>query len=91
MKKSKSLSVLLAAILLLIGCEKEKPPVDKEFTPDHWPIVKTLGATPLTNSTAKLTGTVNACGLEEYLIGCNIYPPARHPAGSGYKKASLKR
>ena len=63
MKKSKSLCVFLASILLLIGCEKEKTSIEKEFTPNHWPVVKTLGATPLTSSTAKLTGTVNACGL----------------------------
>jgi len=64
MKKLKSLSVLLAAILLLIGCEKEKPPLDEEyFSVNHWPVVKTEAASQLSGSTAHLNGNVNAYGL----------------------------
>jgi hypothetical protein len=56
-------SIILAAILFLIACEKGKTSVDKEYEITHWPVVKTLEVTNIDSTTAKLIGTVNGYGL----------------------------
>ena len=55
--------IIFTAILLLIACKKEPPSSDTENQYTHWPAVKTLEATNVDSTTAKLNGTVNAFGL----------------------------
>jgi hypothetical protein len=57
--------IFLAAIILFLaaGCKKEEITSGKEWLPTHWPIVKALEATSITDSTATLNGTVITYGL----------------------------
>jgi uncharacterized protein (TIGR02145 family) len=50
-------TIVFTSILLLIACNKEEPPSVKEYP--QWPAVKTLEATNIDSTTAKLNGTVN--------------------------------
>jgi hypothetical protein len=55
--------IIFTAILLLIACKKEPPSHDTEGQYIHWPVVKTLKATNVDSTAAKLNGTVNGYGL----------------------------
>ena len=55
--------LIFTAILLLTGCKKEQTADVKEYKVTHYPVVKTLEVTNLTDTTATLNGTVNAFGL----------------------------
>jgi hypothetical protein len=55
--------IIFTAILLLVACKKEPPSSDTEDKYIHWPVVKTLKATNVDSSAAKLNGTVNGYGL----------------------------
>ena len=60
--------IIFVAILLFIatGCKKEKTYLDSgelEYKVTHWPAVRTLVATNVDSTTAKLTGIVNGYGL----------------------------
>ena len=55
--------IIFTAILLLITCKKEPPYGDTEGKYIHWPAVKTLKATNVDSTTAKLNGTVIGYGL----------------------------
>jgi uncharacterized protein (TIGR02145 family) len=57
--KAKVFSIIFTTILILIACKKEFD----EYKITHWPVVKTLVATNVDSTTAKLTGTVNGYGL----------------------------
>jgi len=66
--KAKVFPIIFVAILLFIatGCKKEKTYLDSgelEYKVTHWPAVKTLVATNVDSTTAKLTGIVNGYGL----------------------------
>ena len=56
-----SIPKIFTAILLLIACNKEEPFIGKEYP--QWPAVKTLIATNVDSTSAKLNGTVNGYGL----------------------------
>jgi hypothetical protein len=55
--------LIFTAILLLAGCKKEPPSGDAESQYPQWPAVKTLKATNIDSTTARLNGTVNGYGL----------------------------
>ena len=57
--------ITLTAVVLILaaGCKKEEITGDIEYKVTHWPVVKALEATYITDSTATLNGTVNAYGL----------------------------
>ena len=55
--------IIFTAILLLIACKKEPPSGGAEDQYIHWPAVKTLVATNVDSTTAKLYATVNGHGL----------------------------
>ena len=57
--------IILAVTVLLLatGCKKEEITSDIEYKVTHWPIVKTLEATKIADSTATLNGIVNTYGL----------------------------
>jgi uncharacterized protein (TIGR02145 family) len=57
--------IILAAIILFLaaGCKKEVITSDIEYKVTHWPVVKTLEAINIADSTATLNGTVNTYGL----------------------------
>jgi hypothetical protein len=59
-------TIVFTSILLLIACKKEEPSSAKEYA--HWPAVKTLVATNVDSTTAKLNGTVNGYGLSTTVI-----------------------
>jgi ligand-binding sensor domain-containing protein len=63
MRKLLKLTVLPAAILMLIACEKEKNPGKIEYEVNHWPYVKTLEITSVTDTSAILHAVVNAYNL----------------------------
>ena len=50
-------------VFLAAGCKKEEITDDIVYPITHWPVVKALESTNITNSTATLNGTVNAHGL----------------------------
>jgi uncharacterized protein (TIGR02145 family) len=58
--------IIFAVILLLIACKKEPPSGNTEIT--HWPVLKTLDATNVDSTKAKLNGTVNGYGLSTTVI-----------------------
>jgi hypothetical protein len=57
--------IFFAVIILFLaaGCKKEEITGDIEYKVTHWPIVKTLEATDITDTTATLNGTVITYGL----------------------------
>jgi uncharacterized protein (TIGR02145 family) len=59
--KAKVFTIIFTAILLLVACKKEVG--DIEYKIIHWPAVKTLVATNVDSTIAKLNGTVNGYGL----------------------------
>ena len=60
--------IIFTAILLLVGCNKEKTSGEQEYEVTHWPVVKTLEATNIDSTTAKLNGTINSYGLSTTVI-----------------------
>ncbi len=64
MRKLLWLSVLLADILLLIACDEVKNPGEIEYEVNHWPNVKTLEITNITDTSVSLNATVNAFNLK---------------------------
>lgn len=63
MRKLSRLSVSLAVILLLIACENVENPGEIEYKVNHWPDVKTLEITDITETSATLNAAVNAFNL----------------------------
>jgi ligand-binding sensor domain-containing protein len=64
MRKLLRLYILLAAIPLLIACEKAKNSGEIDiYEVNHWPIVKTLEITDITDTSATLNAAVNAFSL----------------------------
>jgi uncharacterized protein YegP (UPF0339 family) len=61
--KVRVFQIIFTAILLLLACKKEPPSGDTESQYPQWPAVKTLEATKVDSTTAKLNGTVNGYGL----------------------------
>ena len=61
--KAKVFPIIFASILLLTACKKEESSGDIEYKITHWPVVKTLEATKVDSTTAKLNGTINGYGL----------------------------
>jgi hypothetical protein len=55
--------LILTAILLLVACKIENTSADIDAKIAHWPEIKTLVATNVYSTTAKLNGTVNGYGL----------------------------
>jgi hypothetical protein len=55
--------LIYTAILLLVGCTKEKTSDEIEYKVTNWPVLKTLKATNIDSTTAKLNGTINGHGL----------------------------
>ena len=57
--------IFLAVIIVFLaaGCKKEEITGDLEYKVTHWPVVKALEVTNITDSTATLNGTVNTYGL----------------------------
>jgi uncharacterized protein (TIGR02145 family) len=60
--------IIFTAILLMVACSEEKTSSDIEYKVTHYPVVKTLEVTNLTDTTATLNGTVNAFGLSTTVI-----------------------
>jgi hypothetical protein len=55
--------IIFTAILLLVDCNKEETPGEIEYKVTNWPVVKTLEATNIDSTTAKLNGTINGHSL----------------------------
>jgi uncharacterized protein (TIGR02145 family) len=57
--------VIFGVVILLLaaGCKKEETTSDKVYPITHWPAAKTLVATNVDSTIAKLTGIVNGYGL----------------------------
>jgi hypothetical protein len=66
--KARVFQIIFIALLILISCKKEPPSGDTGRQYPQWPVVKTLEATKVDSTTAKLNGIVNSYGLYTTVI-----------------------